>query len=171
MHLRTHHDVVPLHPTCDSALSNRCSIHLYVSFYFRFQEENGYSLTFFYKNRVVMFALCSSLCAVPAVCKDVQQSPDSVLCHPDSIVELTCSHDIKSYDTILWYQRSAGDTELKLLAYMYYKTPKTEDPYVNVFNVSGDGEKASSLHIPCKREAKVTAMYYCAASITQCCEI
>lgn len=117
-----------------------------------------------------MFALCSSFCTVHAVCKDVQQSPDAVFCHPDGIAELTCNHTIKSYDTILWYQRSTGDTELKLLAYMYYTTPKTEDPYVNHFNVSGDGEKDSSLHIKCSRQVDITAMYYCAASITQCCK-
>lgn len=105
------------------------------------------------------------------MCKDVDQSPAAVLCHPDShrMVELKCSHSIKSYDTILWYQRSVGDTELKLLAYMYYKTPKIEDPYRDHFNVSGDGENNASLHMQCNKQADITAMYYCAASITQCC--
>lgn len=103
------------------------------------------------------------------MCKDVDQSPASVLSYPDSRVELTCSHSIKSYDTILWYQRSGGDTQLKLVAYMYYRTPKTEDPFTNAFNVSGDGENIATLHIQCSKQAQVTAMYYCAASITQCC--
>lgn len=104
------------------------------------------------------------------MCKDVDQSPAAVLCHPDShrMVELTCNHSIKTYDTILWYQHSVGDTELKLLAYMYYKTRNIEYPYTKHFNVSGDGEKSASLHIQCDKQANVTAMYYCAAGITQC---
>ncbi|KAK2878621.1 hypothetical protein Q8A67_019412 [Cirrhinus molitorella] len=85
---------------------------------------------------------------VPAVCKDVQQSPDAALCHPNSIVKLTCSHNIKTYDTILWYQRSPGDMELKLLAYMYYKTPTTEGPYVDHFNISGFSVNSTVIQTP-----------------------
>lgn len=103
------------------------------------------------------------------MCKDVDQSPSAVLTHPDSLVKLTCSHSINNYDTISWYQRSGGDTQLKLVAYMYYTTPKIEDPYTNDFEVLGDGENSSSLHIQCSKQAHVTGMYYCAASITQCC--
>ncbi|KAK9960001.1 hypothetical protein ABG768_010082 [Culter alburnus] len=60
------------------------------------------------------------LLTAPAVCKDVDQSPAAVLCHPDShrMVELKCSHSIKSYDTILWYQRSNTCTDQLWLTFL-----------------------------------------------------
>uniref|UniRef100_A0A8C5DSZ3 Uncharacterized protein n=1 Tax=Gouania willdenowi TaxID=441366 RepID=A0A8C5DSZ3_GOUWI len=60
---------------------------------------------------------------------------------------LTFSHNISSYDTILWYWCSPGDTALILIAYMYYKDPTVEQPFVDRFNVSGDGEKEALLHL------------------------
>ncbi|KAK6304883.1 hypothetical protein J4Q44_G00254690 [Coregonus suidteri] len=61
--------------------------------------------------------------------KSVSQSPSALLVKPNTSVTLNCSHKIPSYDTILWYQRSVGDTALNLIAYTNYKTPTVEPPY------------------------------------------
>ena len=79
--------------------------------------------------------------------KQVFQTPTELLVTPKAEVNLTFTHQIQIYDTILWYQRSAGDTSLKLIGYMYYKRPTVESPFQSRFNVSGDGEKRAHLHI------------------------
>ncbi|KAK3562636.1 hypothetical protein QTP86_003375 [Hemibagrus guttatus] len=53
--------------------------------------------------------------------KDVDQSPADVLCLPDVSVTLTCNHSISNYDSNYisnWYQRTRGDTELKLIGHV-----------------------------------------------------
>ncbi|XP_071354556.1 uncharacterized protein [Trachinotus anak] len=79
--------------------------------------------------------------------KQVFQTPRDLVEEPNSVVVLNLTHLISSYDTILWYQRSPGDTSLKLIGYMWYKTPKVETQFEGRFNVSGDGEKTAFLHI------------------------
>ncbi|CAK6983855.1 Ig heavy chain V region 108A [Scomber scombrus] len=75
--------------------------------------------------------------------KQVFQEPRNLLWKPNDEVKLNCTHKILSYDTILWYQRSAGDTALKLIAYMRYKTPKVEPPFQSRFKCS---TMSSSVH-------------------------
>ncbi|KAA8581853.1 hypothetical protein FQN60_008593 [Etheostoma spectabile] len=53
--------------------------------------------------------------------KQVFQTPTELFWEPNVKVNLSLTNQIPSYDTILWYQRSAGDTALKLIAYMNYK--------------------------------------------------
>lgn len=77
----------------------------------------------------------------------VSQTPAEVLTTPDVQVNLSFTHRIQNYDTILWYQRPAGDTGLKLIGYVYFKDPTVERPFKEAFAVSGDGEKAAHLHI------------------------
>ncbi|GAA6086119.1 uncharacterized protein LOC111582099 [Tachysurus ichikawai] len=54
------------------------------------------------------------------------------------LVTLTCNHSINNYDTILWYQRTHGDTGLKLIGYASYSsTKKIEDNYDGQVDGSG----------------------------------
>ncbi|KAL1258054.1 hypothetical protein QQF64_011298 [Cirrhinus molitorella] len=62
------------------------------------------------------------------ICEKVHQSPSDVLCKPNDSVNLTCRHNIASYDTILWYQRSYGDSSLKLIGYARYSSMKEFEP-------------------------------------------
>uniref|UniRef100_A0A8C6PIY2 Immunoglobulin V-set domain-containing protein n=1 Tax=Nothobranchius furzeri TaxID=105023 RepID=A0A8C6PIY2_NOTFU len=78
---------------------------------------------------------------------------------------LTLAHEIPSYDTVLWYQRSPGDTALKLVAYIYYKIPKVEPPFESHFKVSGDGEKKAHLHILNLTHSEDSGDYFGAASL------
>ncbi|TKS87122.1 T-cell receptor beta-1 chain C region [Collichthys lucidus] len=83
---------------------------------------------------------------------------------PNSEVNLTLTHEIPSYDTILWYQRSPGHTSLKLIGYVYYKTPKVESQFQSHCKVSGDGEKTAYLQILNLRHPEDSGEYFGAAS-------
>ncbi|XP_062325499.1 uncharacterized protein LOC134026627 [Osmerus eperlanus] len=54
--------------------------------------------------------------------QEVNQTPSTLLGKPEEKIQLSCSHNIPSYYTILWYQRSVGDTALKLIGWSYSST-------------------------------------------------
>ncbi|KAI5618827.1 hypothetical protein C0J50_21498, partial [Silurus asotus] len=95
---------------------------------------------------------------------DVYQKPADVLCLPDASVVLTCNHSISSYNIILWYYRTHGDTSLKLIGYVYVN-PKYEENYEGNFTLSGDGRHATKdvfLFIS-HLTPEDNAVYFCAA--------
>ncbi|GAA6086121.1 uncharacterized protein LOC100538332 [Tachysurus ichikawai] len=100
-------------------------------------------------------------------CKDVHQSPADVLCLPEESVTLTCNHSILNYRTILWYQRTHGETSLKRIGYVYYRTTKQIEKDYEDFTVDGDGESSASLQIPKAIQVPHSALYICAASYAQ----
>ncbi|XP_051250472.1 uncharacterized protein LOC127360220 isoform X4 [Dicentrarchus labrax] len=95
--------------------------------------------------------------------KQVFQTPTELLVKPKDGVNLSLTHKIPSYDTVLWYQRSPGNTSLKLIGYVYYKTPTVESEFKIHFNVSGDGEKTAYLHILNPRHPEESGEYFGAA--------
>lgn len=97
--------------------------------------------------------------------KQVFQTPTVLLSRPNGEVNLTLTHKIQRYDTILWYQRSAGDTSLRLIGYVYYTNPSVESAFQSHFSVSGDGEKTAYLHIKNLRHPEDSGEYFGAASI------
>lgn len=101
------------------------------------------------------------------ICKDVKQTPPDVLCLPEKNVTLTCSHSFSSHDTILWYQKTQGDTSLKLIGYVRYTSIKEiEKDFQGHFTVTGDGQTSASLQIPKARQVPHSALYFCAAYYT-----
>ncbi|TRY57907.1 hypothetical protein DNTS_014422, partial [Danionella cerebrum] len=76
-------------------------------------------------------------------------------------VQLSCSHSIKDYFMILWYQQL--EEELNLIAYVYYNSPTVESQFKNGFSVQGNGAKYSALNITTK-DFGSTMTFYCAAS-------
>ncbi|KAK1792920.1 hypothetical protein P4O66_001646 [Electrophorus voltai] len=103
------------------------------------------------------------------ICKDVHQTPPDVLCLPEMSVNLTCSHKISNYNTILWYRRAHGDTILKPIGYVRLTSNKQiEKEYEGHFNVAGDGESAASLEILQVRQEEDSAVYFCSAYYSQC---
>lgn len=96
----------------------------------------------------------------------VIQTPTELLMKPNAEVKLSFTHQIPNYDTILWYQRSAGDTSLKLIGYMYNKFRTVESEFQSHFNVSGDGAKTAYLHILNLRHPEDSGEYFGAASYT-----
>lgn len=100
----------------------------------------------------------------PNQSKDVQQTPADVLWEMNTEVKLTCKHKINSYDTILWYQRSQGDSSLKLVGLTRYKsTQVVEKAFKGRFDVSGDGEKEAFLHLLKLSHPEDSGHYFCAA--------
>ena len=92
------------------------------------------------------------------------QTPAAVLEEQNSSgVNLSCTHQIQSYDTILWYQRSQGSNRLELIAYVYFTEPTVEESFTGHFAVDGDGQKESRLDLLKLRSPKDTGDYYCAA--------
>ena len=71
---------------------------------------------------------------------------------------------------MLWYQRSPGDTALKLIGYLHHITVNMEEQYKKDFNMSGDlstdETKKGSLIIQVTG-VKQSAVYYCAARKAQ----
>ncbi|KAL7379985.1 hypothetical protein ABVT39_009541 [Epinephelus coioides] len=101
---------------------------------------------------------------------DVRQSPSDLITKPGDKVQMFCNHDKTDYRVMLWYQRSPGDTAMKLIGYLNFQDVKMEDPYKDDFNISGDlggnTAKNGSLIINLvKREH--SAVYYCAARETR----
>lgn len=97
---------------------------------------------------------------------EVRQSVTDVITKPGVKVEIFCSHDKTDYRVMLWYQRSPGDTAMKLIGYLNSKTPTIEDQYKDDFIISGDlggaTAKNGSLAVKTVRQ-RHTAVYYCAA--------
>lgn len=73
-----------------------------------------------------IYNLSTFLCFSAAVSLDkeikVLQTPEQLLKPPNEEVRLTCKHKNQNFNTILWYQRSKGDTALKLIGFMYYQS-------------------------------------------------
>uniref|UniRef100_A0A8C4IBS8 Ig-like domain-containing protein n=1 Tax=Dicentrarchus labrax TaxID=13489 RepID=A0A8C4IBS8_DICLA len=94
----------------------------------------------------------------------VHQTPADLLGEINNKVKLTCKHTIKSYDTILWYQRSPGNPSLKLVGFTSYTSIQTvENSFQGSFKVSGDGEKEAFLHMLKLRHPENTGDYFCAS--------
>ncbi|CAB1330461.1 unnamed protein product, partial [Coregonus sp. 'balchen'] len=77
----------------------------------------------------------------------VIQVPSALLGSPNITEILKCNHSISAYNTILWYQQSIADTNLKLIGYVFYKNPTVEDQFKEHVEIRGDGEKEASLHL------------------------
>ncbi|XP_035466563.1 M1-specific T cell receptor beta chain [Scophthalmus maximus] len=97
--------------------------------------------------------------------KQVFQTPAELLQKANGEVKLSLTHQIQSYDTILWYRRSAGDNSLKLIGYVAYKNPTVETPFQSHFKVSGDGEDTAFLHIFNLTHPEDSGEYFGAASM------
>lgn len=114
-----------------------------------------------------IYNLSTFLCLSTGVSLDkeikVLQTPEQLLKPPNEEVRLTCKHKNQNFNTILWYQRSKGDTALKLIGFMYYQSPTIEPSFVGQFNISGNGESAVDLHILRPRHPEHSAEYFSAA--------
>ncbi|KAK2826669.1 hypothetical protein Q5P01_020883 [Channa striata] len=79
-------------------------------------------------------------CCLAGVCLglEVRQSPSELFANPGDTVQIFCSHDKTDYRVMLWYQRSPGDTAMKLIGHLYFKDVTMEKPYKEDFNLSGD---------------------------------
>ena len=94
----------------------------------------------------------------------MDQTPSDVLEEQNSSrVNLSCEHQIPSYDTILWYRRSQGSHQLDLIASVYSSLLTVEASFKGHFTVDGNGMKWSRLELLKPRSPEDTGVYYCAA--------
>ncbi|CAB1449645.1 unnamed protein product [Pleuronectes platessa] len=69
---------------------------------------------------------------------DVRQSPSDLVTNPGDNVQISCSHDRTDYTNMPWYQRSPGDTAMKLIGYLNYQDATMEASYDKNFEITGD---------------------------------
>ncbi len=104
----------------------------------------------------------------------VHQSPPAVIRKAGGDVQLFCTHGQSNYRVMLWYQKTPGDTALKLIGYGYaqFNNDSVEEPFRKHFklagDLSGDEIKNGSLSIFGLRAREHTATYLCAAREAQC---
>ncbi|KAF5891689.1 T-cell receptor beta variable [Clarias magur] len=94
---------------------------------------------------LIPFSVTLLYLAGSAVCTVVQYPPD-LLKHQDQVVEMTCEHDVKSYDRILWYKHNQ-DTGFKYMGYLNNDFPKLETEFERKIKLSGNGKNNGSLTI------------------------
>ncbi|KAJ3613133.1 hypothetical protein NHX12_019385 [Muraenolepis orangiensis] len=100
----------------------------------------------------------------------VVQKPAAVLVdqnRPRPWGNLSCTHQVPTFDTILWYRQlnRGRNRMLELIAYVYYTQRTVEASFEGHFAVYGDGEKWSTLDLLKLRGPEDTEEYYCAASV------
>ncbi len=102
-----------------------------------------------------------------AVClgKSVLQTPDDLLKNQDESAVITCTHNIQSYNQILWYKQSQDSLGLKLMGNLYYAKPDEEPEFKNKIKMEGEAQTNGILTI---RNLKLndSAVYFCAAYYT-----
>uniref|UniRef100_A0A3B4XI22 Immunoglobulin V-set domain-containing protein n=1 Tax=Seriola lalandi dorsalis TaxID=1841481 RepID=A0A3B4XI22_SERLL len=93
----------------------------------------------------------------------VLQTPAELLRPLNDSVKLECTYKNPDFNTFLWYQRSKGETALKLIGYIYYKTQFIEPSFRGHFNMSVDRGNTVYLHIQSLKHPEHSAEYFAAA--------
>ncbi|KAK2826656.1 hypothetical protein Q5P01_020870 [Channa striata] len=110
-------------------------------------------------------------CCLPGVGLglEVRQSPSELITKSGDNVQIFCNHNKTDYYVMLWYQRSPGDTAMKLIGYLYNSADTMESAYKDKFNISGNlgGSTAKNGSLTIKvKGSEEDAVYYCAARET-----
>lgn len=98
----------------------------------------------------------------------VHQTPCDLIKRPTEEVLMNCSHSNTNFNMIQWYKQSAGGNDMALVGYARFSSVAVEDQFKGSYNVSGDGNSLSSLHVA-KSRSEDSAVYFCAASRAQFC--
>uniref|UniRef100_A0A4W6FUW0 Ig-like domain-containing protein n=1 Tax=Lates calcarifer TaxID=8187 RepID=A0A4W6FUW0_LATCA len=127
-------------------------------------------MIYHYVNKFVLALFCVFMCLGVSLGLEVHQSHSDLIKKPGDKVQIFCSHDKTDYTLMYWYQRSPGDTALKLIGYLYNQAVKMEKEYEEHFHISGDlrgvAAKNGSLIVQITGHEQ-SAVYYCAASYAQ----
>lgn len=97
--------------------------------------------------------------------KTVHQSPAQMFKVVGKQVLINCNHSNSDFYMIQWYKQSTRRNEMTLIGFARYDSQAVEGPFQALYNVSGDGRSASSLHFL----AHGSAIYFSAASEAPCC--
>ncbi|MBN3311899.1 HVM00 protein, partial [Atractosteus spatula] len=107
-----------------------------------------------------LFSLSTGL----ADCNSVYQDPPALfITKHNKTAKLSCSHNIKSYERMYWYQQNAKGA-FKYLGYLNLNNPYPEDEFKDKITLTGDGRNKGILEISSITAAD-SSVYFCAASI------
>uniref|UniRef100_A0A3B4AY63 Ig-like domain-containing protein n=1 Tax=Periophthalmus magnuspinnatus TaxID=409849 RepID=A0A3B4AY63_9GOBI len=91
----------------------------------------------------------------------VHQTPKDIYNTKGTSAKIQCSHEIDSYNRILWYKQ-LKDGQLQFLGYIVATAPSPEDGAK--IQIEGDANKGKKSFLTIEEPS--SAMYYCAASLT-----
>ncbi|KAL1258071.1 hypothetical protein QQF64_011315 [Cirrhinus molitorella] len=97
--------------------------------------------------------------------KTVLQTPDVLLKKQDESAVITCTHQIQSYNQILWYKQSQDSLGLKLMGYLYYDKQNKEPEFDNKIKLEGEAQTNGNLTIS-NLMLTDSAVYFCDAFYT-----
>lgn len=78
-------------------------------------------------------------------------------------MNITCSHNDKSYDKIFWYHQTNGQS-LEHLGFLSFQQALVDR---KGFRITGDAEKEANL-LMSSVKAEHSGVYFCAVSAAQC---
>ena len=94
----------------------------------------------------------------------MDQTPPDMFKTQEESAKFQCSHNISSYDVILWYQQSQN-TGLTLLGYVYRMNKNKESAFEHKIELSGSSGTNEDSFITIKSlSLNDSALYFCAAS-------
>ena len=96
----------------------------------------------------------------------VNQVPPDIIQSTGGSANIQCSHNIPSYDRILWYKQTK-DGQLTYLGYLFGKDPNPESEFKNKIDLIGFSNTNGSMMVE-KLLPKDAAVYFCAAYAQLC---
>lgn len=94
---------------------------------------------------------------------NVTQTPIDLFLAIGAPMNITCSHNDKSYDKIFWYHQPNGQS-LEHLGFLSFQQALVDK---KGFTITGDAEKQASL-LASSVKPEHSAVYFCAVSAAQC---
>lgn len=93
----------------------------------------------------------------------VVQTPPEVIVRSGQTFTLCCSHNISSYNTILWYYQHEHSQGMHIIGYSFHGTHNVENLDDKKYKLEGDAKNSVNLTIS-ELTLKESAVYFCAAS-------
>ncbi|KAF4102512.1 hypothetical protein G5714_017312 [Onychostoma macrolepis] len=115
-------------------------------------------------NTFLIRSACLLWLTVANHAKTVLQSPDDLVKSQTESAVIFCSHNIQSYNRMLWYKQSQDMTGLKLMGYLY-TNENIEPEFKDKIKLEGDAARNGSLTIS-NLKPEDSAVYFCAAYYT-----
>ncbi len=111
---------------------------------------------FIYSHCICVFSIITAACFG----KTVFQSPGDLIKNKDESAVIICTHNISSYERILWYKKDIMGFKFMGFLNLEYDNPELE--FKSKIKLDGDGRKNGTLTIN-TLNLNDSAVYFCAA--------